>query len=65
MASGRYKEHYIGEEAIRLHQALDLHRPLKNGLVQDWDLMEKVHRNIRNNGQYFTVFLGPVSLTLG
>ena len=63
--SGRYKENYVGEEAKHLHPALDLHRPLKNGLVQDWDLMEKlldeVYEELRcESDQYPVLISEPV-----
>ncbi|XP_028407442.1 uncharacterized protein LOC114530058 isoform X2 [Dendronephthya gigantea] len=64
--SGRYKDYYVGEEAKHLHRVLNLHRPLKNGFVEDWDLMEKlldeVYEELRcESDQYPVLISEPVS----
>lgn len=36
------REIYIGHEAQHMRGVLTLKRPIKNGIVQNWDEMEKV-----------------------
>lgn len=36
------RETYIGHEAQHMRGVLALKRPIKNGIIQNWDEMEKV-----------------------
>ena len=39
---GQEKELFIGEDAIAKRGVCKLHYPVKNGVVTNWDYMEKV-----------------------
>jgi actin-related protein 2 len=32
----------VGEEAARLRAVLELNHPIDNGIIKDWDMMEKL-----------------------
>lgn len=40
------RETYIGHEAQHLRGVLVLKRPIKNGIIQNWDEMEQVNKHI-------------------
>jgi actin-related protein len=39
---GNQKDEYIGDEADKLRGVLNLSYPIKSGIVNDWELMNKV-----------------------
>lgn len=39
------RETYIGHDAQHMRGVLTLKHPIKNGIVRNWDEMEKVSRN--------------------
>jgi len=39
----------IGEEALQNRQFLDIHNPMSNGVVQNWEQMEQVWRHLFNS----------------
>lgn len=41
------RETYIGHEAQHMRGVLALKHPIKNGIVRNWDEMEKASRNSR------------------
>lgn len=46
MNGGAERETYIGHEAQHLRGVLVLKRPIKNGIIQNWDEMEQVNEYI-------------------
>ena len=36
------KEIYVGDEAVAKRGILNLHNPIKNGFIENWDEMEKI-----------------------
>ena len=50
MAGMDQKEHYFGDEAIKLRQYLILNEPVKDGVVVDFEMLEKLlEHEIFNN----------------
>ena len=43
------KERYVGDEAQSKRGILDLNRPLKKGLIQNWEEIEKIYHHIFYN----------------
>lgn len=41
------RETYIGHEAQHMRGVLALKHPIKNGIIRNWDEMEKASRNSR------------------
>lgn len=50
MNSNLERETYIGHEAQHMRGVLALKHPIKNGIIRNWDDMEKVKEKVDRNG---------------
>jgi actin-related protein len=45
----KLKEWYIGEEVVNKGYRLDIKCPIKRGIIEDWDNMEKIYDHSFSN----------------
>ena len=57
------KDSYVGTEALSLDDTLNLNYPIQNGIVTNWDDMEKIMHHAFHEELYIAPEEHPVLLT--